>query len=92
VSIDPKDDTTQDPAKQLLALAGEWAKGVLADVTVLSEKAAARAREIPDQPQMAREVAAAWTVIGELLCRVAVLEKDLEERDAEKRRRRKGGR
>lgn len=78
-----------DYAERLIELAGEWAKGVLADVTVLSEKAAARAREIPDQPELARQVAAAWTVIGELLCRVAVLEKDLEERDAERRRHRR---
>jgi len=77
-----------DPAARLLGLAGEWAKGVLADVTVLSEKAAARAREIPDQPELARQVAAAWNVIGELLCRVAVLEYDLQERDAQRRRRR----
>jgi hypothetical protein len=78
----------QEPGERLIKLAGEWAKGVLADVTVLSERAAARAREIPDQPELARQVAAAWTIIGELLCRVAVLEKDMEERDAERRRQR----
>jgi hypothetical protein len=78
----------QEPGERLIELAGEWAKGVLADVTVLSERAAARAREIPDQPELARQVAAAWTIIGELLCRVAVLEKDMEERDAERRRQR----
>jgi hypothetical protein len=70
-----------DPAARLLELAGEWAKGVLADVTILSEKAAARAREIPDAPELAREVRALWTVLGEVLLRVAVLEQDLYERD-----------
>jgi hypothetical protein len=77
-----------NPAERLIELAGEWAKGVLADVTVLSEKAAARAREIPDRPELVRQVEAMWTVIGELLMRVAVLEYDLQERDAERRRQR----
>jgi hypothetical protein len=82
----------RDAAERLLELAGEWAKGVLADVTVLAEKAAARAREIPDQPQLAREVAALRVMVAELVVRVSVLELDLEERDRERqRRRRKAG-
>ncbi|HEY2957365.1 MAG TPA: hypothetical protein VGM21_04015 [Actinomycetota bacterium] len=78
-----------DPAARLLELAGEYVQGVLADVDVIVSKAAARAREIPDRPELARQVAAMWTVLGEALMRVAVLEKDLEERDAERRRQHK---
>ncbi len=90
-TLAPGGDAAQDhrdPAKHLLALADDYVKGVLADVDVIVDKAAARAREIPDQPQLAREVAALRVVVGELLCRVAVLEFDLQERDAERRRRR----
>jgi hypothetical protein len=50
-------------------------------VNLIVDKAAARAREIPDQPELARQVTAMWTVLGEVLLRVAVLEQDLYERD-----------
>jgi hypothetical protein len=76
-------------AGRLLELVGPYVQGVLADIDVIVDKAAARAREIADQPQLAREVTALRVVVGELLCRVAVLELDLEERDAERRRQRK---
>jgi hypothetical protein len=65
---------------------------VLDDVTVIVDKAAARAREIPDRPELVRQVEAMWSVIGELLMRVAVLETDLQERDAERQRQRRRGR
>ncbi len=68
-------------AERLLELVGEHVKGVLADVDVIVDKAAARAREIPDCPGLAREVAALRVVLGEVLLRVAVLEQDLYERD-----------
>jgi hypothetical protein len=75
-------------AERLLELVGPYVQGVVADIDVLTAKAAARAREIPDRPELARQVEAMWTVLGEVLMRVAVLEKDLEERDAERRRQR----
>jgi hypothetical protein len=68
-------------AERLAELAGEYVKGVLADIDVIVDKAAARAREIPDCPGLAREVAALRVVLGEVLLRVAVLEQDLYERD-----------
>lgn len=77
------------PFGAALELVGPYVQGVLADVNVIVDKAAARAREIPDQPELARQVAAAWQVIGELLTRVAVLEYDLQERDAERQRQRR---
>jgi len=79
----------QDHARRMLELAGPYLQGVLADVEVIVDKAAARAREIPDQPQLAREVVALRVMVAELTVRVAVLELDLEERDAERRRQRK---
>jgi hypothetical protein len=83
-------DDRRAPAERLIELVGPWVQGVFDDVNVIVDKAAARAREIPDQPELARQMTAAWQVIGELLCRVAVLETDLQERDAERQRRRRG--
>jgi hypothetical protein len=83
---------TRDPAERLLELVGPYVQGVLADVDVITSKAAARAAEIPDRPELVRQVEAMWTVIGELLMRVAVLETDLQERDAERQRQRRRGR
>jgi hypothetical protein len=82
----------RDPAERLLELVGPYVAGVLDDVTVIVDKAAARAREIPDRPELVRQVEAMWSVIGELLMRVAVLETDLQERDAERQRQRRRGR
>ena len=82
-------DDRRAPAERLLELVGPYVQGVLDDVNVIVDKAAARAREIPDRPELVRQVEAMWTVIGELLMRVAVLEKDLEERDAERQRQRR---
>jgi hypothetical protein len=72
-----------------MELVGTYVQGVMADVDLIVAKAAARAREIPDQPELARQVAAMWTVLGEVLMRVAVLEHDLQEREADRRRQRK---
>jgi hypothetical protein len=87
-SLPDREDARRAPAERLLELVGPYVEGVLADVNVIVDKAAARAREIPDRPELARQVEAMWTVIGELLMRVAVLETDLQERDKERQRRR----
>lgn len=81
------DGCIPDSTRLLMELAGQHAKGVLADTTDLLALAQARVQEIPSQPKLIRQVAALERMVGELLVRVAVLEHDLEERDKAARRR-----
>lgn len=66
-------------SEKLLELVGEYARGVLADTTAILELAQGRAQAIPKTPELAREVRAAWSVIGELVMRVRALELEMEE-------------
>jgi hypothetical protein len=67
-----------------MELVSPYVQGVMVDVDLIVSKAAARAREIPDQPELARQVDAMWTVLGEVLMRLAILEDDLKARDRER--------
>jgi hypothetical protein len=70
-----------DPAALLL----EYTQGKLADIDTMVSAAEARAREIPEAPEVARAVRALATHVAEQEIRLRMLEQAQEDRDRERR-------
>jgi len=83
----PPPRQADDLTARILELAGEYVQGKLGDIDFIVGCAEERARQIPREPDLARQVRAHGALIGELLVLLRALE--LEVADLRKKGRRR---
>ena len=78
-----RSDVPRQASDKLVDLLGTYVQGKLADVDVIVNQLETRAREIPEVPDLARDVETLLRLAGQLLIRVELLETDLRDTPTE---------